>query len=354
VQWTGQILLTPLRWLNWLIPAPESQIPGNNRSQLPLEQSASPAPAVVDRSAMTYTAQEANTKLETLLATVTQAGYGLLPSSPLPIPIHDDWSVIDENEWDTTFLDENHRDLAGSVQPALPLLPPAPIIQGLATLLSNQHLVLIDQHNQVLDVLSASQQLHIRQQIGLIGTPALARFDEQLPANHNLTLPPVQSRAVLAPTPTLPRTTFQKIGYWCKFYLEYLRVDNSNTIAPGQPLALKSPLQTSLAVTPTAIKSLSPTEKPLVNVQSDSIEHAVENSEYSASPTALGFSKVIDLKNTYSQSKATFQPEWIDTPSQIMGYERSWLQQLWRWIDRLMLKIENWIISLYYRLKKSR
>jgi hypothetical protein len=158
----------------------------------------------------------------------------------------------------------------------------------------------------------------------------------------------------LAPTLPLPRTTFQKIGYWCKFYLEYFRVDDGNTVTPGQPLALKSPLQTSLAVTPTAINSLAPTERPLPNTTSGSIAHTVKNSEYLTSPTALASSQVIDLKNTHSQSKTTFQPEWIEAPSEMLGYERSLLQQLWRWIDRLMLKIENWIIDLYHRLKKSR
>jgi hypothetical protein len=348
VQWTGQILLTPLRWLNWLIPAPESQIPGNNRSQLPLEPSESP---VVDHTAIIYTAKEANAKLENLLATFSQAGYGLLPSSSLPVLGQDDWSVIDENEWDTTFLDERHRDLAGAAHSTPPLLTSAPVIQGLATLLSNQHLVLIDQHNQVLDVLSSSQQLYIRQQIDPTSLSALPQATEELlSAGTNRSLPPAQSQAILAPTATLPRTTFQKIGYWCKFYLEYFRVEDGNTVAP----AVKSSLQTSLAVIPTAIKTLAPTEKPLAETCSDLIEHSVPNSDYLASPTALGSSRAIDLKNTHSQSQTTFQPEWIEAPSEMLGYERSLLQQLWHWLDRLMLKIENWIIGLYRQLKKSR
>jgi hypothetical protein len=356
VKWTGQILLAPLRWLNWLIPAPESQIPGNSPSQLPLEESTSPASPVVDRTAITYTAKEANTKLENLLATFSQAGYGLLPSSSAPIPIQDDWSVIDENEWDTTFLDESHRDLAGAAQSAPPLLPSAPVIQGLATLLSNRHLVLIDQHNQVLDVLSSSQQIHICQQIDPIGITALPQATEQLPAATATirSLSPVPSITVLAPTPALPRTTFQKIGYWCKFYLEYFRVDDGKTVVSGQPLALRPPLQKSLAVTPTAINTLSPTAKIPLNVQSGSIEHSVENSQHLASPKALDSIKVIELKNTSAQSQATFQPEWIDAPSEMMGYEISWLQRLWQWIDRLMLKIETWIIGLYHQLKKSK
>ncbi len=358
VQWTGQILLTPLRWLNWLRPAPESQIPGNSRSQLPLEQSTSLA---VDRKAITHTAKEANTKLEALLATVTQAGYGLLPSSSLPIPIHDDWSVIDENEWDTTFLDENHRDLAGSAQSSLPLLPLAPVIQGLATLLSNRHLVLIDQHNQVLDVLSSSQQFHIRQQISPNITPAIHAAVEQLPAATARFLPSAQPMGVLAPVPNLPRTTFQKIGYWCKFYLEYFRVEDSSKTSPSQPLALQSPLQKSFAVTPAAINPLSPAETSWPETPSGSTEYPVplsENSSELAHPTALGSHKAIDIKTTPAQSKdqsqATFQPKWIDAPSETLGYERSLLQQLWNWIDRLMLKIENWIIGLYHQLKKSK
>ncbi len=354
VQWTGQILLAPLRWLNWLVPAPESQMSGNSRSQLPLEQSESSESLVVDRHAITYTAKEANIKLENLLATVTKAGYGLLPSSSLPIPIHDDWSVIDENEWDTTFLDESHRDLAGAAQSAPPLLPPAPVIRGLATLLSNRHLVLIDRHNQVLDVLSSSQQLHIRQQISPTIGSTISTATAQLPAADARSLPPAQPIGVLSSIPQLPRTTFQKIGYWCKFYLEYFRVDDESAIASGQPLALRAPLQKSLAVTPAAINSLAPINSSLPKTLS-----AVDLDENNlASPTTLVSTKAIYLKTTPAQSKdqsqATFQPEWIEAPSEMLGYERSLLQQLWSWIDRLMLKIENWIIGLYRQLKKSR
>ena len=354
VHWTGQILLAPLRWFNWLIPAPESQISGNNSSKLPLKQSESPASLVIDCSAITYTAKEANIKLENLLATVAKAGYGLLPSSSLPIPVHDDWSVIDENEWDTTFLDENHRDLAGSAQSAPPLLPESPVIRGLATLLSNRHLVLIDQHNQILDVLSSSQQLHICQQISPTVTSTIPAATEQLPAGGARFLPPAQPIDVLAPAPNLPRTTFQKIGYWCKFYLEYFRVDDESTIELSQPLALRAPLQVSLAVTPTAISSLAPINNSVPEIQSSPVGNFDEDSGYLASPTALDSSKAIDIKNTKSQSKATFQPEWIEAPSEMLGYEKSLLQQLWSWIDRLMLKIENWIIDLYRQLKKSR
>ncbi len=361
VQWTGQILLAPLRWLNWLVPAPESQIPGNNSSKSPLEQSESSVSPVVDRSAITYTAKAANAKLENLLATFTQAGYGLLPSSSLPIPIHDDWSVIDENEWDTTFLDENHRDLAGSAQSSLPLLPLAPVIQGLATLLSNRHLVLIDQHNQVLDVLSSSQQLHILQQISPTIMPALHAAVEQLPAANPRFLTSVQPIGVLAPVSSLPRTTFQKIGYWCKFYLEYFRVDDSSKASPGQPLALQSPLQKSFAVTPTSINPLSPAENSWPEPQPGSTGYSVplsENRGELARPIALGSDKAINITTTPAQSKdqsqATFQPKWIDAPSETLGYERSLLRQLWNWIDRLMLKIENWIIGLYHQLKKSK
>jgi ABC-type dipeptide/oligopeptide/nickel transport system permease component len=47
----------------------------------------------------------------------------------------------------------------------------------------------------------------------------------------------------------------------------------------------------------------------------------------------------------------TFQPQWIEAPTENLGYERSLWRQLWEWLDRLMLGIENWIISIYQRLK---
>ncbi len=337
VQWTGQILLAPLRWLNWLVPAPDSQIPGQNSAQPPLQESAVASEisaAQIHQSPAFMSAADANQAIESLLATVVAAGHGL----SAPAITHDDWSVIDENEWETTFLDENHRSLAGISIPT-PLTPKHPVIQGLATLLSNQHLVLIDQHNQVLDILSPSQQRHIQQQIQPIMTPALQAAAAQLATTSPAAFAPAQPLVVVTPV-TKPPNALQKMGYWCRYYLEYFQVDvNADSSAPSS--ALPAPLQKSWAITPPAITSISSS-----NTDSSSLSITTSGSDSHRS--------VIDIKTVSAQSQVDFQPKWIEAPSETLGYERSLLRQLWIWLDRLILKIENWVISIYQKLTQTR
>jgi hypothetical protein len=343
VKWTGQILLAPLRWLNRFSQNTERQIPGSARSQLLPEQPPSPVESshstAITRNTSKAIAKSASKAIETLLAEVAAAGYGLLPSAAFPLATHDDWSVIDENDWDTAFLDENKRFLTGESHS---LLPQRPVIQGLATLLSNQHLVLIDEHNQVLDILSTSQQLHIRQRISPAIKQTLNPVTEELSASPAKYWQPVPPIVVLAPTPEQPHTILQKLGYWSKFYLEYFRVDIGSNVAPSQPLVLQPPLHKSLAVIPQSIAAISP-----------------EKENLSLSPPAVPYpqplrSASIDNKITTVQSQVIFQPEWIDAPTENLGYERTLWQQLWNWLDQIMLRIEDWIISIYQQFKKAR
>ncbi len=353
VQWTGQILLTPLRWLNWLIPAPESQIPGKNSSPLPRAASAavsdspSATSAISHQPRLAMTAADANQAIESLLATLVAAGQGLLLSAPVITP--DDWSVIDENEWETTYLDESHRSLTG-VAAARP--PQRPVIQGLATLLSNQHLVLIDRHNQVLDILSPSQQLRIHQQIKPAKPPANAAA--LLTATHPAAFQPAQP-LVVAPAAIQPRTTWQKIGYWGKFYLEYFRVagDADRQVASSSPAALSAPLSKSWAITPTAITSIDPSPNSSLNVASP---NASSHSSNLAASNSIAWenSSAINIKTAPAQSQVDFQPKWIEAPSEPLGYEKSLFRQLWTWLDRLILKIENWVIKIYQKLTRAR
>ncbi len=358
-QWTGQILLAPLRWLNRFSQDTDRQIPGGKKSRLLSDKSAGDDRHLAteeEHIALTHQAsqaiaRDASKAIESLLAEVVAAGYGLLPAAALPLSTTDDWSVIDENEWDTAFLNESNRALTGN---SLPALPPRPVIQGLATLLSNQNLVLIDQHNQILDVLSPSQQLHIRQQIGSIikrSLPPVA--DQQLPDARPQSLPTLPPRLVLAPLPARPRNVFQKLGYWSKFYLEYWRVDIGRGAVDSDPvlhhpLVLPSPLSKSLAVIPTSIDSLAPEVESFFPASLDNLTNAKGRS------MAVEASVAIDVSSTKSQSQVSFQPEWIEAPTETLGYERSLLRQLWEWLDRLMLKIENWIISIYERFKGAK
>jgi hypothetical protein len=349
VQWTGQILLAPLRWLNRFSQNTKRQIPSKDNSRLLLEETS--LPTKNKSTAITHNASRA---IEALLAEVAAAGYGLIAStSSAPVFVHDDWSVIDENEWDTAFLDESNRNLAGNTQHILTPQPDRPIIQGLATLLANQHLVLIDQHNQVLDILSPSQQLHIRQQIGPVIQQVLSSKISESATDHTLAEPsPATPVVLLAPISTTPRSTWQQVGYWCKYYLEYLQVDIGSTVDPDRSLTSPSRLHKSLAVIPASISSLSPEPATSLSTPPENTDRANKTNITLHSPITVRTNATIDIPTPTAQ--VTFKPEWIEAPTEALGYERTLWQQLWLWIDRIMLKIENWIISTYQQLTKTR
>jgi hypothetical protein len=157
---------------------------------------------------------------------------------------------------------------------------------------------------------------------------------------------------VLAPLPTAPQTAWQQIGYWCKYYLEYFQVDigSNRDIDPDQPLPVESQLHKSWAVTPHSISPLSP--EPARS--SSSAAAPIEQPGIDLDIQHQQSEPVVAIQTTSVSSRVTFQPEWIDAPTETLGYERSLLQQLWLWLDRLMLKIENWLISIYQQLKRAK
>jgi hypothetical protein len=356
MEWTGQILLAPWRWLNRFSQDTKRQIASRDLDRLLLAQTAAPSagePLAITKKNSGAMAPNASRAIEALLAEVVAAGYGLLPSSRSLVPTYEDWSVIDENDWDTAYLDESNRSLTAAPDALVPQPPARPIIQGLATLLSNQHLVLIDEHNQVLDVLSPSQQLHIRQQIGPVIKQALTAAPVELtaadPRARLATTPPT---IVLAPLPTAPQTAWQQIGYWCRYYLEYFQVDigSNRDIDPDQPLMVESQLHKSWAVTPHSIAPLSPEPARSSSSAAAPIKQPVTDPHGQHQQSE----QVVAIQTASASSRVIFQPEWIDAPTENLGYERSLLQQLWLWLDRLMLKIENWLINIYQQLKRAK
>jgi hypothetical protein len=146
VQWTGQILLSPLRWFDLFKQDASKQIVGKEKlKQLP------PTPT------------KPRIEVESLLAEVAAVGYG-----ELQMPAREDWSVVDAKDWDTTLLGDSQLALRGE---SAPVQRTKPVIRGLASLLADRSLVLVDRYNQILDVLSPSQQFHLQRQID----PALAK-----------------------------------------------------------------------------------------------------------------------------------------------------------------------------------
>jgi hypothetical protein len=320
VQMTGQLLLLPLRLLGLWQANKNQPLPGKN---------APPLPPIAEQPAMA---------IERLLAEVSAAGYGqMVPiENSLPTNNYEDWSSIDEREWDVTLLDPAQRPLAGTTKaPALDITQP--IIRGLASRLRDRHLLLVDDHNQVLDVLSPSQQLHIRRRID----PHLPPLVLTTPARWRLpgTTQPIAS------LPTDPSTGqqdyendrliaggrddrwWQKLSHWFNFYREYLRVEIEAEID--------------------AVERETPPDSAPGKLAKNSIDPA--GALQTQAPTVQAIAPSFRL-GPKAIENTVFTPEWIEAPTRPLGYERSWLMRLLEWLDGLVLAIENWIVSCYHRL----
>jgi hypothetical protein len=309
-QWTGEILFAPLRWLNRFKQDLNPQLTGRNLQKLP------PAPI------------KPRVEIEQLLAEVVAAGYGELQQ----VPAQEDWSVIDERDWDTGLLQANQLALRGE---SASLTARKPVIRGLACALEDRSLVLIDQHNQILDVLSPSQQLHLQRQIDPAGlwsiTGTEANFE--LSGMANLALQPATIQYRLPPAPL--SNPWQQAIYWFQFYRDYLKIDDLSK--PAGELMVRSPgvMTKKAAVQDTALTKSTPVGSEL----------ATEDSDYYGLTLRQIPAAISEKKN-----KTVFKPEWIEAPVDDLGYHRSLFVQLLEWLDRLMLAIENWLLRIYRRL----
>jgi hypothetical protein len=346
VQWTGQLLLSPLRWFEKFKQDPNRQISGRGKlKELP--------PALI----------RPRIEVEIILAEVAAAGYG-----ERRMPVREDWSVVDVNDWDTALLGDSQLVLRGT---ATPPQRTKPVIRGLASLLADRSVVLVDRYNQILDVLSPSQQLHLQRQID----PVLAQqwsIDQvnqpELSAEDSALLSPAPSQLSLRPSPP---TAWQKVGNWLHFYREYLWIDSPAKEFAGQ----------MTVVAPSAL--MPPTrEFPQPVVESDGLVRSIRRDLTVApvvdSSIAAGASKwkfgrkaavseaakqalhdrsqewEIEGSNSITRyqanSKTVFTPEWIETPTSDLGYHRSIFVQLMEWLDKLMLILENWLIQIFQKL----
>ncbi len=150
VVWTGQILLYPLQLLARAIEIfPPQLVP------LPPQKSL-PQPA-------------ADINIEQALDLVVEAGYPIEISQQGELAAVDDWSIIDENIWNTGYgmTAPKSHDAIYHPRAAGRVRSKKPLIRGISSLLSDRQLVLVTTENELLDLLTISQQQEIRRRIGI-------------------------------------------------------------------------------------------------------------------------------------------------------------------------------------------
>jgi hypothetical protein len=342
VQWTGQILLSPLRWFDRFKQDPSRQMAAKEKLQ-----------------ELPPTLTKPRIEVEIILAEVAAAGYG-----ELQMPVREDWSVVDAKDWDTTLLGESQLSLRGE---AAPPQRTKPVIRGLASLLADRSIVLVDRYNQILDVLSPSQQLHLQRQID----PVLAQqwaIDQsnrpELSAEDSGLLNPTPSQLSLSPAPPTP---WQKVGNWFNFYRDYLWIDSPAKEPAGQmmvaaPSALMLPRREfaqpvsepgglvrstsgDLAVSPVVYSSITKRKFGRQDVLSEAAKQALHDRSQEWEIEGSN-----SIARHQANSKTVFTPEWIETPTSDLGYHRSIFVQLMEWLDKLMLMLENWLIQIFQKL----
>ncbi len=350
VQWTGQIFLSPLRWFD--------RFKQDHSRQMAAKEKLQELPPTLTKPRI---------EVEIILAEVAAAGYG-----DLQLPVREDWSVVDAKDWDTTLLRDSQLSLRGEAAPPQPIKP---VIRGLASLLADRSIVLVDRYNQILDILSPSQQLHLQRQID----PVLAQqwvIDQanqpELSAEDSALLNPAPSQLSLPPDPP---TAWQKVGNWLHFYREYLWIDSPAkepvgqlTVAPPSALMLPTREFTEpVAESGSLVRSISG-DLVVSSVVDSSItggaSEAIAKRKFGRKAALSEAAKQalhdrsqeweIEGSNSIARhqanSKTVFTPEWIETPTSDLGYHRSIFVQLMEWLDKLMLTIENWLVRVFQRL----
>ena len=168
VVWSGQILLYPLQLLAQATKIFPPQLP----------------PPVPDIN------------IEQALKLIAGAGYSIVLAPPAPSTV-DNWAIVDENLWniehshpDDNWVDGGHqREIGGTSEQ---MTSRTPIIRGLSSLLIDRQLVLVTTENEILDILTISQQHEIRRRIGTDIARIWHQWQTEQLASHSQQLSPGQ------------------------------------------------------------------------------------------------------------------------------------------------------------------
>ncbi len=444
VVWSGQILLYPLQLLAQTIKIFPPQLPP------PPQQRALPSPP-----------PDPDINIEQALELVAGAGYAIvLASAPLAV---DKWEIVDENLWNIehSHTDDNRVD-GGIHQPDTfaKITSRKPIIRGLSSLLIDRQLVLVTTDNEILDILTSSQQHEIRRRIGTDiariwhqwQTDKLASHSQHLSAgqlllsDRDLLLDNSTNQKLISgdeqdlsqitqsdrvPSPKLFNAVGEKLRQRWNDWLKNLTAkspENSDSAKPTLRAQVESKRQlpsnrypfniqppnierflelpqlppfnesnpSSIAAQPSPTQE-HPIQATIAKLQPDWLKQWLnyyrdylyippkndsqlvnQPAEFKLTPLEepqiirTGYTseiiinrvpKAIELRQTPDRQNIIdvdsdrldrtihpdleYQPDWIEVDSELIGYNRSTIDKLLAWLDRLMLQIENWLVSIW-------
>jgi hypothetical protein len=361
--------------------------------------------------------------------------------------------VVSEDSSNLGFYDPDTNDwevASYSPRRSPQVVTKKPIIQGLSSLLVDRQLVLITTENEILDILTNSQQQEIRRRIGidlavewyqwstgeiLVGgaslkenrhspeqlaldkaaaaqlaiassedqstsnlldrwqnwlknlttksesaivpssnftteqidrseqlepnlprqiAPASYAFDPQPPSIERFLdlpqLPPIHDPESLVSQDNSIQQTFTKLQpewlkQWWSYYREYLSIPTTGFDEFASSQLIHQPEEFQLTRLDQPIDRIEEVDAS----SRFAVGEAIQKSEIThKQPQPQENSGKLDRKIFQN---VEFDPDWIETEAEQVGYSRSPIIQLLEWIDLILLKIENWLIKIWNLLQ---
>ncbi len=288
-----------------------------------------------------------------------------------------------------------------------------PTIRGLSSRLSDRQIVLVTTENQLIDTLTISQQQEIRRRIGIdLGTtwerwqistfkspqttqtlrdksqllltsennpPAeslLDRFNNWL---YNFSHQPSAEIPPIQPQPT-PTKTIAPSTYPATLIANIIPIENRAFFPAHQYLDLpqlppifepdldispKSP-NILIKLQPDWLKQWWGYYRDYMYIPKHSREIVRSVEEFKLTPIEPKYDTIkADAKISQSRHRGVsaklspksnrdleYYPDWIDTTAEDVGYARSPWSKILIWLDRIIAKIENWLIGIWKLLQR--
>ncbi len=232
-------------------------------------------------------------------------------------------------------------------------------VRGIASLLETRSLVLVTNHNQVLDVLTAEQQIQLRQKIAW-ETAHYGRYLRLRQATRQM----LHSRPISDnPHVLLPVRLFQKLMAWVQSspiaIATNLFQEASLTGMRGTRKVASLPAVPLLPALPSQKPRVSPLNSPFPGAALASVS---ASSSFNLSTTLFNpFAPFPSLK-VLGEASPSFNPtqllqgsefsNYLETDAIPIGYVLSPLEKVMGWLDRFLLWLEKWIIALWNWLLK--
>jgi hypothetical protein len=266
-------------------------------------------------------------------------GYPVVTTPP---PTIEDWSHIDEDLWDTAYTNAAVKTSGITItQPAPPPILPSNTIRGITSTIIDRRLALVTIDNQILDILTPQQEQKIHASIPLL-LAAAPDLPSPRPTNTKKTQPWWRTAIDRQLNPT-----FGLVAGSIALDRPPQTPSPPTTSITGGKLTI--PTVTTIVVPPPLLgdKLVAPKDNTPLGKLKRSWQFYREYLSIDPSGASMGLSQE-DFTRSYSA--ADYQPDWIETDAEDLGYARSIVTRFLMWLDRVVLAIEDWAIALWQKI----